>query len=436
VTALAFGVVPAILMARGDMQRPLRESGRGADGTGARRRTHNALVVAEVGLAVMLLVGAALLGRSFQRLVQEDPGFQPARVVTVNLDLPNSYRDFRKIADFYDQLLTSLRAQPGVSDAGLANFLPLDAAWRLRFLIDGRPRPSAEDTPLAQHQSIDEHYFKVIGVPLLKGRFFEPHDTVDAPGVVLINEALARREWPNEDPIGQRISTSIRYIGPMGTVLMPPATKYQIVGVVADVKNASLAQPPEPAIYFTYRQFSFRGFNFVIKGPSDTAAIAGAVRASVQRLDPNLPLSAAQTLDRVVAQATDRPRALMLLMGVFATIALGLAALGIYSVLSYAVNQRRQELSVRMALGAQPRDVVWLVVRQGLTLTLAGAAAGAFGAFALGRTLSSLLYGVSSGDALAFTIAVALATITALAACALPARRAASLDPLTGLRAD
>jgi putative ABC transport system permease protein len=435
-TALAFGIVPAILMARGDMQRPLKESGRGAEQGGARRRARSVLVVAEVGLAVMLLVGAALLARSFQRLIQEDPGFRSAQVVTVNVDLPNSYRDFRKIADFYDQLLTSLRAQPGVSGAGLANFLPLDAAWRLRFLIDGRPQPADQDAPLAQHQSIDEDYFRVIGVPLLKGRFFEPHDTVDAPGVVLINESLARREWPNGDAIGQRITTSVRFIGPMGAVLMPPTTKYQVIGVVADVKNASLSQPSEPAVYFTYRQFSFRGFNLVVKGQADAAAAVGGVRAAVQRLDPNLPLSPARTLDRVVAQATDRPRALMLLMSVFAAIALGLAALGIYSVLSYAVNQRQQELSVRMALGAQPRDVLWLVVRQGLTLTLVGATAGAVGAFALGRTLSSLLYGVSSGDTLAFAVAVALATITALAACVLPARRAASIDPLQGLRAD
>ena len=435
-TALAFGIVPALLMARGDMQRPLKESGRGSEQGGARRRARSVLVVAEVGLAVMLLVGAALLARSFQRLLQEDPGFRSTHVVTVNIDLPNSYRDFKKIADFYDQLLTSLRTQPGVSGAGLANFLPLDAAWRLRFLIEGRPRPADQDAPLAQHQSVDEDYFRVIGVPLVKGRFFEPHDTVDAPGVVIINESLARREWPNGDAIGQRITTSVRFIGPMGAVLMPPTTKYQVVGVVADLKNASLSQPPEPAVFFTYRQFSFRGFNLVVKGLGDAAAAVSGVRAAVQRLDPNLPLSPARTLDRVVAQATDRPRALMLLMSVFAVIALGLAALGIYSVLSYAVNQRRQELSVRMALGAQPRDVLWLVVRQGLGLTLLGAAVGAFGAFALGRTLSSLLYGVSSGDTLAFAGAVVLATLTALAACVLPARRAASIDPLQGLRAD
>jgi putative ABC transport system permease protein len=436
VTAIAFGVVPAMLMARGDMQRPLKESGRGGDGSGTRRRARSALVVAEVGLAVMLLVGAALLGRSFQHLVRQDPGFRSARVVTVNLDLPSSYRDFKKIADFYDQLLASLRTQPGVSDAGLANFLPLDAAWRLRFLVEGRPRPAAEDAPLAQHQSVDEHYFTVIGVPLMKGRFFEPHDTVDAPGVVIVNEALARREWPNEDAIGQRITTSVRFIGPMGSVLMPPATKYQVVGVVANMRNASLSQPPEPAVYFTYRQFSFRGFNLAVTGHGDQAALVGAVRAAVQRLDPNLPLAPARTLDRVLADATDRPRALMLLMGIFAGVALVLSALGIYSVMSYGVNQRRQELSVRMALGAQPRDVLLLVVRQGVSLALIGGVAGAAGALALGRTLSSLLYDVSAVDATAFATAITVALVTTVAACLIPARRAAAIDPLQGLRAD
>jgi putative ABC transport system permease protein len=434
ITALAFGVVPAILMARGDMQRPLKESGRGGDAAGSRRKARSLLVAAEVGLAVMLLVGASLLGRSFQRLVQQDPGFHADHVVTVNLDLPNSYNNFRKIADFYDQLLALIRNQPGVTAAGLANFLPLDAGWRLPFLVDGRPRPAAEDAPIAQHQSVDDDYFKVIGVPLLKGRFFEAHDTVDAPGVVIINDALARREWPDQDPIGQQITTSVRFIGPMGAVLLPPTAKYQVVGVVANLKNASLASAPEPAVYFTFRQFSFRGFNLVIKGAADSTALLAAVRTSIQRLDANLPLSPARTLDRVVTQATDRPRALMLLMAVFAAIALGLAALGIYSVLSYAVNQRQQELSVRLALGAQRGDLLWLVVRDGMLLTATGAVAGVVGALALGRTLSSLLYGISAVDAAAFAAALALSVVTALVACWLPARRAAALNPLDGLR--
>jgi putative ABC transport system permease protein len=434
-TSVAFGVVPAMLMARGDMQRPLKESGRGGDGSGTRRRARSLLVAAEVALAVILLVGAVLLGRSFQRLVQLDPGFQSTSVVTVNLDLPGSYRDFKKIAVFYDQLLTSLRTQPGVAAAGLANFLPLDAGWRMPFFVEGRPRPAAGDAPIAQHQSVDEDYFKIIGVPLSKGRFFDAHDTVDSQGVVIINEALARRQWPNEDPVGQQITTTARFIGPLGAVLMPPATRYQVVGVVANVRNASLTQPSEPAVYFTFRQFSFRGFALALKG-TDPAALSAAVRTSVQRLDPNLPLSPARPLDRVIADATDRPRALMMLMGLFAALALGLAALGIYGTLSYAVNQRQQELSVRMALGARPRDVVWLVVRQGLALALVGAAIGVAGAFALGRTLSSLLFGVSAGDALAFAVALGVALTTAVGACLLPARRAAALDPLQGLRAE
>jgi predicted permease len=393
------------------------------------------LVVAEIGLAVMLLVGAALLARSFERLLQQDPGFRATHAVTAKVELPYSYSDFPRIVDFYDHLLTSLRTQPGVSVAGASNFLPLEAAWRGPFFIQGRPRPRSGDESQAQHQTIDEDYFRALGVPLIKGRFFDANDSASAPGVVIVNDALARRQWPGEDPIGQTVSSPITAIGPMGRSLMKKPL-FQIVGVVASVKNSTLVRDAEPAIYFNYRQFPFRGLNIVVQGQGDPAALLGAVRTEVQRLDPNLPIASARTLDRIVGEATDRPRALMMLMGVFAALALVLAALGIYSVLSYSVNQRRQELSVRMALGAQPRDVLWLVVRQGLWLAMLGGLAGTAGAFAIGRALSSLLYGVSSADATAFGAAIALALGTALAACLLPARRAAAMDPLAGLRAD
>jgi predicted permease len=434
ITAVAFGVVPAMLMARGDMQRPLKESGRGTDASGA-RRARSVLVVAEVGLAVMLLVGAALLARSFQRLVSEDPTFRSARAISASVELPYSYSDWKKISLFYDQLLVSLRAQPAITIAGASNFLPFEAAWRGPFAVEGHPRTRTDEAQ-AQHQTVDEEYFRALGVPLLKGRFFDSRDTVDAPGVIVVNDALARREWPGDDPIGKIIIPRVRVIGPMGRLLMPQGARFQVVGVVANLKNASLVRAAEPAVYFTYRQFPFRGLTVVVQGTGDAASLIGEVRAAVRRLDPNLPIANARPLEAIVGAATDRPRALMLLMGVFAALALGLAALGIYSVLSFAVNQRRQELSVRMALGAQPRDVLWLVVKQGLWLTLIGSVAGAAGAFALGRTLSSLLYGVSAVDALAFVVAVLLAAVTALAACLLPARRAASLDPLQGLRAD
>jgi putative ABC transport system permease protein len=434
-TAIAFGVVPAMLMARGDMQRSLKESGRGGDGGGARRRTRSVLVVAEVALAVTLLIGATLLARSFQRLVRQDPGFTRAQAVTARVELPYSYADWPKIVDFYDRLLASVRTQPGVITAGASNFLPLEAAWRGPFFIQGRPRPRAGDEAQAQHQTVDEDYFRALGVPLVTGRFFDARDTADSPGAVIVNDALARRQWPGEDPVGQSLTSPIRVIGPMGRSLMKQPV-FQVVGVVGSVKNSTLIREAEPAIYLSYRQFPFRGLNIVVQGRGDPAALIATVRSAVQRLDPNLPISDARTLDRIVAEATDRPRALMLLMGVFAALALTLSALGIYSVLSYGVNQRRQELSVRMALGAQPRDVLWLVVRQGLWLAIIGGIAGAVGAFALGRTLSSLLFGVSAVDGASFGVALTVALLTALAACLLPARRAAALDPLQGLRAD
>jgi ABC-type antimicrobial peptide transport system permease subunit len=273
-------------------------------------------------------------------------------------------------------------------------------------------------------------------VPLLAGRFFTARDTADAPAVVLINEALARREWPNQNPIGQTITTSVRVIGPMGTMLMPRATPFQIIGVVANVRNESLVRDAEPAIFFTFRQFSFRGFHLVVQGRGDQAELVSAVRNAVMRLDPNLPLASARSLQQVVRDVTDRPRALMLLMTVFAAVALLLAALGIYSVLSYSVNQRRQEISVRMALGAQRRDVLWLVVRQGLLLAATGSAIGAAGALALGRTLATLLFGVAPTDGASFAIAIAVVLGTTLPACILPARRAAAMDPQQGLRTE
>jgi putative ABC transport system permease protein len=252
---------------------------------------------------------------------------------------------------------------------------------------------------------------------------------------VLVNEAFVRRELADVDPLTQSITTGVRNIGPMGTMLMPPRTPFQIVGVVSDVKNQSLTREAEPTIYFTFRQFSFRELFLVVQGRGDPAQLIGAVRTSVRQLDPNLPLATANTLQQIVNDATDRPRALMMLMGAFAAIALLLAALGIYSVLSYGVNQRRQEISVRMALGAQRRDVVWLIVRQGLTLSAIGGALGIAGAVALGRTLAGLLYGVSPVDLTAYGVACAVVLVSALAACWLPARRAAIVDPSDGLRA-
>ncbi len=299
-TAIAFGVVPAMLMARGDMQRPLKESGRGGDGGGARRRARNTLVVAEIALAVMLLVGAALLARSFQHLLQQDPGFRPSSAVTAKVELPYSYTDWNKIADFYDRELMALREAPGVTIAGAGNFLPLEAGWRGPYFVLGRPQPRSGDEPQAQYQTVDGDYFRALGAPLVRGRFFDARDTADAPGVVVVNDALARRQWPDEDPIGETIISSMDVIGPMGRSLMKQHT-FQVVGVVASVKNSTLVRDTEPAAFFNFRQFPFRGMNIVVQGQGDPAALLGGC-AQVGAADRSEPA------DRLGAHARSRGR--------------------------------------------------------------------------------------------------------------------------------
>ena len=434
VTAIAFGVVPAMLMARGDMQRPLKESGRGGDGGGARRRARQVLVVAEIGLAVMLLVGAALLARSFERLVQQDPGFRATHAVTARVELPYSYSDFPRIVDFYDRLLTSLRTQPGVSVAGASNFLPLEAAWRGPFFIQGRPRPRSGDESQAQHQTIDDDYFRALGVPLVKGRFFNANDNADAPGVVIVNDALARRQWPGEDPIGQTVISPITVIGPMGRSLMKRPL-FQVVGVVASVKNSTLVRDAEPAIYFNFRQFPFRGLNIVVQGQGDPAALLGAVRTGAQRLhrSESALIASARTLDRIVGEAIDRPRALMLLMGCSVAWRRGSPGARHQSACCRtAWNQRRQRIERADGATGARRDVL---VARGPSGLVAGDAGGGRSGRGVRRSaaLSSLLYGVSSADATVCPAQRSLALVTALAACLLPARRAAAMDPPGGI---
>jgi predicted permease len=289
---------------------------------------------------------------------------------------------------------------------------------------------------MAQHSTVDEQYFRAIGVPLLKGRFFSDRDTASAPGVVLINRTLADREWPGEDPVGRTISISARGVGPLGRVLLPAGAAYEVVGVVGDLKNNTLADAVEPSLYFTHRQFPFTGMHIVVQGSLDPPSSVTAVREAIREVDPNLPTAEARSLQDVLSAQTERPRALFLLMSVFAAVALLLAAVGVYSVLSYTVTQRRIELSVRMALGARPADVVWLVVRQGLVLCAVGLFIGVAGSLALGRTLSTFLNGVSSADPIAFSAAAALAILVAVAACVLPARRASRASVSAGLRAE
>jgi putative ABC transport system permease protein len=381
----------------------------------------------------MLLAGAGLLVRSLARLAAEDPGFRPAHIVTAGVQPSGAaYASWAQVEQFHSSLVQSLRQEAGIDAAGSSNFLPLAAGWRNRFLIRGLPAPPRGDEPTAQYHSVSEEYFEALGVPLLRGRLFDSHDTAQSRGVVVINQALARRYFGDQDPVGQTIASLATQIGPLGATLMKDRD-HVIIGVVADVKNTSLQGPAEAALYHTIRQFPFR-HQYVVARGVDSARVGAAIRSVLRRTDPGLPVPELRTMDAVVGVALEQPRVLTLVLGFFASAALALAALGIYGLLSYAVAERQQELSIRLALGARPGGVRWMVVRDGMLLAVAGTAAGVAVAYAIARQVASLLYGVRPGDPLALGIVAVVALCSAMAASTIPAWRASRIDPLTGLK--
>jgi len=436
-TTCLFGLAPALAATRESTQTSLRDHGRGLAGDRAARRNRSALVVAEVALAVALLCGAGLLVRTVSTLLRQQTGVMaPESAVAVDVQLPDArYQDWTRVTSFYAALLSAVRARAGVAAVGATNFLPLDAGWRMPFGIVGAPADDPQGERMTQHVTVDEGYFHALGVRLLSGRTFEPRDDADAPGVAVINEAMARRFWPNESPIGKRLTLTSRNIGPLGRRILP-GNEVEVVGVVADVKNTALTERPEPAAYFPARQFPFRKMNVVLRGAGGAAGLAGVVRDEVRRLDPSITLGSARSLDRVLAASVDPPRLVMLLMTTFAALALLLAAIGIYGILSYTVQHRRREFGVRLALGARPADVLRPVVGEALGLAAAGAALGAAAAVAGGRFLAGLLYGVRPADPITIVAVVALVMTVTLAAAALPGRRAARTDPGRTLRDD
>jgi putative ABC transport system permease protein len=433
-TAVIFGLAPAVVMSRGSLHLMLKEGAR-AGGAPAARRIRDALVVGEIALAVALLVGAGLLVRSVERLVSEDPGLRPSGILTVSVQVPqSSYRDWTEVIRFYEGLLDDLRARPDVEAASATSRLPLTPGWRIPFLKKGEAPPRAGEAPMAQYHTVGTGYFDTLGVPLLRGRMFDARDTLQSPGVVVVNQSLARRYWPGGEPIGARIRALTKVIGPLG-IRLADSDEYEVLGVVGDVRNQSLQQETEPAIYFTIAQFPFRQMFLTVRGQA-AGDLLSAVRETLRQRDPTLPLSQVRTMGQVLAESSARPRLLMWLLSAFAALALVLAAVGIYGILAYAVNERRREIGIRLALGAQTRGVVWMVVRQGLTLAAIGALLGGAGAWVAGRSLTSLLFRVSATDPLTFATVVGLMLVVALAACYVPGRRAARLDPLEALRVE
>jgi predicted permease len=445
-TAIGFGLLPALFLSGVDSQQTLKESTRT---TTSRRREHTRrlLVVAEIGLAVMLLFGAGLLIRTVSNLARQDPGFaraaaaasgaRPTTVLTASVQLTRStYPQWAQVAQFYATLLDRLRQSPEIESVGGSNTLPLESSWRMPYRVRGRVDAASQaEAPQAQYQTVSEGYFESLGVPLMAGRAFDAHDTADSEGVVVINQTLARQQFGRENPVGQTIISMSLGVGPLGSSLMKERA-HRIIGVVGDVKNHSLQSPAEPALYHTVRQFPFMVMHVAVRGQADASRLTALLREAVRATDPAIALSDIQTIDAVVDSAVSQLRLLTYLMAGFAALALLLAVVGIYGMLAYAVSQRQQEISIRMALGASRAGLLWLVLRQGLVLAVTGAAVGAAGGIVLSRSMSGLLYGVRASDTLTLAAVMAIVVCVALVACLIPARRAASVEPLAGLRGE
>jgi putative ABC transport system permease protein len=425
-TGLLFGAAPVWQLFKADLNQSLRDSGKGAQGGRSGRRALSALVVAETALALMLLVGAGLLIRSFIQLQRVDPGFNPRNVLTSVVTLPQAvYPGRDQIAPFYGQLLERVRTLPGVQSAAVVSSLPLagfdsDAG----FLIEGRPAPQPNQRPVAWISSASPGYFRTMGMRLIAGREFTERDNESSPKVVIISEAAARRHFPNENPIGKRIGNG------------RPDGWREIVGVTADVKHFGLNQDARVSMFFPDRQQPSRQMFIVARTAADPLSLSSALRGAVAAMDKNLAISNINPMEEITAQSIGQERFTLLLLGLFSALALLLAVAGIYGVMSYAVAQQTHEIGIRVAIGAQTRDVLRMVIRQGMVLVSAGVGIGLASALALTRFIRGLLFGVSATDPMTFVGVAALLALVALVACYLPARRASKVDPMVALRCE
>lgn len=423
---LLFGLAPALRSVKTDLIESLKDRARGSSPDRRHERVRQLLVVGEIAVSLVLLVGGGLMMRSFLRLTSVEPGFDPRGVLTATVPLSGPrYSTDEQRAAFFQQLTTKLSSLPGVKSASAINHIPLGGdVWTFGFTVEGRPAPPPAERPSAVYRVMRPEYFRTMGATLLKGRDFTERDDAFSPGVVIVNEALARRQWPGEEPLGKRIT------------LNSEGTKQrEVVGVVRDLKQGEWASEPKPEMYLPHSQdASPRSMTLVIRASSDLSELGPEVRREVWAIDKDLPVSQVTGMEDVVAESVGQQRFNTLLIGVFAATALILAAVGIYGVMSHTVAQRTHEIGVRMALGARGRDVLGMIIRQGLLLTLFGLALGLVGALALTRMMNSILYEVSATDPLVFGGVAAALTLSALLACYLPARRATKVDPIEALR--
>ena len=429
-TALVSGGVPALFASRAKPGATLSDVARDTGGGTSGRHVRRVLVVSEVALAVVLLTGAGLLIRSFQLLRRVNTGFTSDNVLTMRMVLPMpKYAKQEARRGFYDEALRRVSELPGVEAAGMITFLPLSFnGMNFSFSVEGRAAPADMELPFALYRVVSPDYFRTMGIPLQRGRFFDAHDTADSQPVILISRRLAEQYWPGEDATGKRLK-----IGPVDS----PNPWLTVVGVVGDVRQAGLYGDERMDLYAPYAQ-ERRSFvsprDLVVRTTIDAASVAGAVRQAVWTVDKDQPISNVRTMDQVFAAAISQERFQALLLGLFAALALVLASVGLYGVISYSVAQRTHEIGVRMALGAQSHDVLGLVIRQGMSLTLTGLVVGIAVGLVATRVLSDMLYGVTTRDPLTFGVVPGLLLVVGFVACYVPARRATKVDPLVALR--
>jgi predicted permease len=432
-SGILFGLAPALRISQLDLNSTLKDTSRGSAGTsavwGRGNNVRRLLVIAELALSVVLLIGAGLLIRSFARLQNVAPGFNPQNVLTFDLTLTGrKYSDKQAILNTYRQLWERLERLPGASAAGGVTSLPLSQAFAWTpITVEGRTPLPGEKFLNADERLVGGHYFEAMGIPLRRGRFFNEQDDMTKPRVVLVDEFMAEQLWPGQDPVGKRIHiVELKSDDPWQTV----------VGVVGRVKQDSLDSEPRIAFYLSQTQFPTRAMTVALRSGSDPAGLVGAVKSELRTLDADLPMYYVRTMRQRVDESLARRRFSMLLLGVFASVALALATIGIYCVMAYLVNQGTREIGIRMALGATQRDILGLVVRQGMALALSGVTIGLAGAFLLTRLIRSLLFGVQATDPLTFVGISALLALIALLASYIPAQRAARIDPMVSLRCD
>jgi putative ABC transport system permease protein len=422
--AVALGLVPALRSAGKDLQSTLNESGRGQSANAFSHRLRSLLVVSQVALTLVLLIGAGLLARSFIQLLRVDPGFHPESAVAMDISLASAKNDQQnqQLARFNQQLLERLSQLPGVTAAGGINSLPMTGGGSNgTFLIDNNPA----NTGYAEYRGASQGYFAAMGIPLLRGRLFEQSDHADSLHVALISQSLAQKYWPDEDPIGKRIQ-----FGNMDGDLR----LLNIVGIVGDVRERGLDTDVRPTVYaYSFQRPQPSNYSIVVRANTDPAALIASMRGELESLSRDVPASF-RTIEQIFSSSLNDRRFSLVLFSVFAGVALLLAITGIYGVMSYVVQQRTREIGIRMALGAKPKDVLKLVIKQGMKLAAGGVAIGAGASLALTRLIESLLFGVSATDPITFVGIAALLSAVALAACYIPARRATRVDPMVALR--